>query len=84
MAFDANYASVDDVEVNHTSKSDAKLQSWLKAQTEITINGNGLKAFDIVTDQDSGKVADTYFPFSLSNKTAKALRKALNEALGDA
>lgn len=84
MAFDTNYASVDDVEVNHTSKSDAKLQSWLKAQTDIIIKGHGVKAFDIETDLNSGKVADTYFSFSLSNKTAKALRKALNEALGDA
>lgn len=84
MAFDANYASVDDVDVNHTTKAEAKLQSWLRPQTEITINGKGLKAFDIQTEPDSGKVADSYFSFTLSNKTAKALRKALNEALGDA
>lgn len=82
MAFDANYASVDDVDVNHTTKAEAKLQSWLRAQTEITINGNGLKAFDIQTEPDSGKVVES--SFTLSNKTAKALRKALNEALGDA
>lgn len=75
------YSAINDVTVSTWSKEDAKAAAWLRAATEIVFS-TGVKAFDIQTDPESGKVKHSYVELVLTNKTAKALRKALNEAFG--
>jgi hypothetical protein len=77
----SKYAAVEDVEVNYKSKADAKEFSWLTAETSVTLTG-GVTSFSVDTS-DTGKVKDAYVDLTLTNKQAKALRKALNEVFGD-
>ena len=76
----SKYVTVGGIEVNHTSKADAKEFDWLIAKTHFVVQG-GVKSFNI--ENDGSKIKHTFVSFSLTNKQAKALRNALNEVFGD-